>query len=175
MDMLEMTVSRNPDSRFDRTIRRLKLFRMLLIVCLAMAWIYGFSVAAAVLADASGAATLWSLYFVMYTIPAGVVLILVCHAIARLTREYDYVLTDEALDIFVSTNGTKRKLLIHIDRSNMQSFGKAEDMPSADKMIRAACGNHDLWGLDIRRNGSKVRVLLQPNEIFRRKLAAYVK
>ena len=173
--MLEMTVSRALDTKNDRTIRRLKLFRMLLIVCLAVAWVYGISVAAALLESASGAATLWSLYFVMYTIPAGVVLVLVCYAIARLTREYDYVLTDEALDIFVSTNGTKRKLLLHIDRYNMQSFGKAEDMPAADKTIRAACGNHDLWGLDILRNGRTVRILLQPNEIFRRKLAAYVK
>lgn len=175
MAMLEMTVSWVLDTKNDRTIRRLKLFRMLLIVCLAMAWVYGISVAVALLANASGAATLWSLYFMMYTIPAGVVLVLVCHAIARLTREYDYVLTDEALDIFVSTNGTKRKLLIHIDRYNMQSFDKAEDMPVAGKMIRAACGNHNLWGLDIHRNGSTLRVLLQPNEIFRQKLTAYVK
>lgn len=175
MDVLEMTVSRALDTQNDRMIKRLKLFRNLLLSCLAVAWIYGVSVAAAFLEDTNGAATRWILYFDMYTIPAIVMLGLICYAIARLTREYDYALSDEAMDIFVSTYGTRRKLLIHADRHSFLAFGKVEDLPVVTKTIRAACGDHDLWGLDIRRNGERSRILLQPNEAFRRRLTTYTK
>ena len=88
-DVFEMSVSVSYDARGTRRIRLLKLLRMAMIVCLFMAWSYAIAVAAAFVQEGSGAATLWLMQFVIYTIPATAVLICAWIALGKLNRAFD--------------------------------------------------------------------------------------
>lgn len=175
MDVLEMTVSRGYDNQTGRRIRLLKGIRAVLILGLVLAWIFGISIAAALVSEMSGAATRWMLFFAMFTIPAATLLILVWRAIRKLTKEFDYLLNEEGLEIDTSLGGTRRKPLVRIRRGCMVAFGRQAELPPArGKVILAACGQEDLWALDTCEDGQPVRILMAPNEAFQRRLRSYV-
>lgn len=176
MEVLEMTASRSYDTRTGRRIRLLKRIRTVLILGLAAAWIYGIAIAAALVTELNGAATGWLVYFGMFTIPAVTLLILVCWAVRKLTKEFDYLLTGEELEIYSSTNGTRRKLVARVRRGDMVAFGRETDLPPArGQVIVAGCGRENLWALDVTEDGHNTRILLAPNEDFQHRLKAYVR
>lgn len=175
-DIMEMTLSPSYTLNAVRRLRLLKLLRIVLLGCLVLSWTYGISVAAALIQQASGAATHWILFFVIFTIPATALLILVHLALVRLTREYDYCLTDDILEVYVSNGKNKRKLLLQINCFTITAFLPASEAAAPEgKVMRAILGKNDLWALDFRDEERKIRVLLQPNEVFCRKLTAYTK
>ena len=104
-DVYEMSVSVSYDARGTRRIRLLKLLRMAMIVCLFMAWSYAIAVAAAFVQEGSGAATLWLMQFVIYTIPATAVLICAWIALSKLNRAFDYCLAEDQLEIWAERSG----------------------------------------------------------------------
>lgn len=175
-EVLEMTAGRGYNPRTMRRVRLLKGIRLALILGLILAWIYGISIAVALVSEMTGAATQWILFFAMFTLPAVTLLILVWRAVNRLTKEFDYLLTGEELEIHSSINGTRRKPLIRVRRSCMTAFGREADLPPArGQVIRAACGREGLWALDVSEEGRQIRILMEPNADFQRRLAAYVK
>ena len=91
---IEMTVSACYNQSGMRRIKLLKRLRIALVICLFMAWTYGVSIAAALISEGSGVATRWMLEFVMFTIPATALLILVWAALSRLSRVFDYMLQE---------------------------------------------------------------------------------
>lgn len=174
--VLEMTASPAYTGRAVRRLRLLKLLRVALAACLIMSWIYGIAVTVAFLQEFDGRATQWLLFFSMFTIPATALLVMVCLALHRFNREYDYLLQDDLLEIFISNGHNRRKLLTQINCHSIVAFAPiAQAKPHPGRSIRAVAGSAQAWALDVRHEGRIVRVLLQPDEIFRRKLAAYVK
>lgn len=174
--VLEMTASPTYTGRAERRLRLLKLLRLALAVCLSMSWIYGIAVTVAFLQEFDGRATQWLLFFTMFTIPATVLLVMVCLALRRLTGEFDYFLDADTLAIYTYYGSGKRKLLTQINCHSIVAFAPiAQAKPHTGRSIRAVAGSGQVWAMDVRHEGQIVRVLLQPNEIFRRKLAAYVK
>lgn len=175
-DILEMTISPSYTAQGAQRLRLLKLLRVALAVCLILSWIYGISVAVALLQQADGTATQWILFFGIFTIPATALLILVHRALARLTREYDYCLEEDVLEIHASNGKSKRKLLLRVNCFTVTAFVPLSTAAEGRfKVIRAALGQNDLWALDFRDEEQKVRVLLQPNEDFRKRLMSYTR
>lgn len=176
MEILEMTVSRDYGNRTGRRIRMLKGIRTVLILGLVAARIYGIAIAAALVTELNGAAAQWLMYFGVFTIPAATLLILVWKAVNKLTKEFDYLLTGEYLEIHSSTNGTRRKSMIRVRRGCMMAFGREAEMPPArGQVILAACGRENLWALDVTEEGRNTRILLAPNEDFQRRLTTFVR
>lgn len=174
--ILEMTVSPVYTGRVARRLRLLKLLRTALAACLAMSWIYGIAVAVAFLEDFDGSASHWLLFFVMFTIPATALLVMACLALRRFNREYDYLLQDDLLEIFVSNGNNRRKLLTQINCRSIVTFSPVSQAGSHHgRTIRAVAGAAKAWALDVRHDGQTVRVLLQPNEAFCKQLKTYVK
>lgn len=171
---MEMTVSACYNGESARRLRLLKLLRIALVICLFMAWTYGIAVAAAFLQETSGAATIWILQFVMYTIPATILLALVWIALRRLTRSYDYCLSDDQLEIWDSRGENSRRLMLQINCFSIASFSPEEDAPiHQGREMRAVVSKNDRWALDVRHEGQTVRVWLQPNEELVRILKSY--
>ena len=166
-----MTVSGNYGGETLRRIRLLKWIRIILVMGLAMTWTYGIAVAAAFVTDLSGAATQWLLFFAMFTMPATVLLILVWKAISRLTLEFDYVLTDDVLEICSSTNGNRRKQLVCVNCARITAFGPVDQMPGfRGRTIRAARSKANLYALDVAGESQNFRILMQPNAVFIQRL-----
>lgn len=175
-DILEMTVSPSYTAQGARRLRLLKLLRVALAVCLILSWIYGVSVAAAFIQRSDGTATQWILFFGIFTIPATLLLILVHRALTRLTREYDYCLEEDILEIHASNGKSKRKLLLRVNCFTVTAFAPLSNAAEGRfKVIRAALGQNDIWALDFRDEEQRVRVLLQPNENLRKRLASYTR
>lgn len=174
-ELLEMTVTACYNQKSAQRIRMLKLLRIALLICLFMAWTYGIAVAAAFVQEESGAATLWMLQFVMFTIPATVVLILAWVALNKLSRVYDYCMEGDCLEIW-NSKGSRRKLVVQINCCSMTAFSPEETAPAhTGRVISAAVSMCDRWVLDVRHEGFIVRVLLQPNEEFIQRLKKYVR
>ena len=174
-ECIEMTVSACYNGEGVRRIRLLKLLRITLVICLFMAWTYGMAVAAAFVQEGSGAATLWMMQFVIYTIPATVLLILVWIVLHRLSRTYDYCLQDDKLEIWDSKGEKTRKLVAQINCFSIAAMSPEASAASYQgRMIQAAVSKNDRWALDVRHEGQIVRVLLQPNEALAQKLKSYV-
>ena len=170
-ETLEITVCSCYDKNGDRKIRMLRLLRISLIVCLFMSWTYAIAVAAAFVQEGSGAATQWLLFFAMFTMPATVLLILVWKAISRLTLEFDYVLTDDVLEICSSTNGNRRKQLVCVNCARITAFGPVDQMPGfRGRTIRAARSKANLYALDVAGESQNFRILMQPNAAFIQRL-----
>ena len=174
--VLEMTASPVYTGRAARRLRLLKLLRLALAVCLIMSWIYGIAVTVAFLQEFDGRATQWLLFFAMFTIPATALLIMVCLALHRFNREYDYLLQDDLLEIFVSNGHNRRKLLTQINCHSIVAFAPAAQAKThTGRILRAIAGSAEVWALDVRHEGQTVRVLLQPNDAFCKQLKTYVK
>lgn len=174
--ILEMTVSPVYTRRADRRLQLLKLLRIVLSAVLISSWIYGIFIAAAFLQQTDGKATQWLLFFVIFTIPATVLLILVWRALRRFYREYDYLLQDHCLEIYVSVNPGHRKLLTQINCHAIVAFAPLSQASKHDgPIIRAIVGSAEVWALDVRHEGQTVRVLLQPNEAFCHRLKSHLK
>ena len=172
-NLVEMTVCACYNQRGMQRIKRLKLLRIALVICLFMAWTYGVAIAASFVQEGSGAATFWMLQFAAYTIPATALLLLVWIGLRRLTRSYDYCLREDQLEIW--TGDVKRKLVVQINCFSIAAFYPAEEAPShSGREINAVVSKYDRWALDVRHDGSIVRVWLQPNEEFARRLKSYV-
>ena len=171
-----MTVSPVFTGRAAGRLRLLKLLRLALVACLILSWTYAIAVTVAFLQEFDGRATQWLLFFIMFTIPASALLVMVHLALRRFSRAFDYFLDADTLEIYTYHGGAKRKLLTQINCHSIVAFAPiAQAKPHTGRPIRAVAGSGQVWAMDVRHEGQIVRVLLQPNEIFRRKLAAYVK
>ena len=172
---LEITVSACYNQSSTRRIRLLKLLRIALAACLFMAWTYGIAVAAAFLQEGNGAATLWMLEFVIFTIPATVLLILVCIALWKLTRVYEYCLEDDTLEIW-NSGANRRKLVAQINCFSIASLAPEASAPHhVGRVIHAEVNRQHRLALDVRHEGSIVRVWLQPNAVLTERLEKYIK
>ena len=175
-EKLEMILSPCYNEQNARRIRLLKLLRIALVICLFMAWTYGIAVAAAFARESSGAATLWMMEFVIFTIPATVLLILVWIALIRLNRVYEYILWNDRLELWSCRGDRHRKLLAEIQCRSLAAFAPVDEAEEHHgRVIRAVVDPHDHWALDVRHEGQTVRVLLQPNPEFIRRLKQYEK
>lgn len=175
-DLLELTVCVCYDTVGIRRMRLLKLLRIALIGCLFMAWTYGIAVAAAFVQEGSGAATLWMLEFVIFTVPATVLLLCVWIALRRLTRSYDYCIRGDQLEIWDSRGNVRRKLVAEINCCSIAGFAPVSRADGhSGRVIRATVNKKDIWALDVRHDGWIVRVLLQPDAEFVRRLNTYLR
>lgn len=174
--ILEMTVGLRHHPGVARRIRLLKLLRIALIICLFMSWTYAIAVAAAFYLEGSGAATLWILQYVIYTIPATALLAVSWIGVRRLSRSYDYALEADSLEIWDGASANRRKLVAEVNCFSIASLEPEDEAPSHQgRTIRATVGKQNVWALDVRHEGLTVRVWFQPNEAFVRKLKTYVK
>lgn len=172
---IEMTVSACYNQSGMRRIKLLKRLRIALVICLFMAWTYGVSIAAALISEGSGVATRWMLEFVMFTIPATVLLILVWVALSRLSRVFDYVLQEDQLEIWNCKNESRRALVAQINCFSLICVCPEESAPAFQgRRIDATVSKYDRWVLDVRHEGFTVRVFLQPDEELAKKLKSYV-
>ena len=161
---LEITVSASYNRSSARRIRLLKLLRIALAACLFMSWTYGIAVAAAFVQEGSGAATLWMLQFVIFTIPATVFLILVCIALGKLTRVYEYCLEGDTLEIW-NSGANRRKLVAQINCFSIVSLAAEADAPDhVGRVIHAEVSKHHRCALDVRHDGQIVRIWLHPDD-----------
>ena len=175
-EMMEMTVSACYNGESARRLRLLKLLRIALILCLFMAWTYGVAIAAALVQEESGAATVWMLQFAMYTVPATVLLILVWIALHRLTRSFDYCLSGDQLEIWDSRGEKNRRLLVQINCFSIVAFAPEETAAACrGAVVQATVSKYDRWALDVRHEGQTVRVWMQPNGELAERLKGYVR
>ena len=174
--VLEMTACPVYTGRAQRRLRLLKLLHLTLTACLVLSWTYAIAVTVAFLQEFDGRATQWLLFFIMFTIPASTLLVMVHLALRRLNRAYDYCLESDALEIYTYSGGGKRKLVALVNCHSMTAFTPLSQAERHDgRTIRAVAGTAEVWALDVRHEGQTVRVLLQPNEAFCKQLKTYVK
>ena len=174
-ETLEITVCSCYDKNGDRKIRMLRLLRIALIVCLFMSWTYAIAVAAAFVQEGSGAATLWMLQFVIFTIPATAVLVAVCLALGRLNRSFDYRLESDRLEIWNSKLDC-RKLVVSVNCFSIAALApETEAGEHHGRLIHAWVNKRGRWILDVRHEGQIVRILWQPTKELINILEKYMK
>jgi ABC-type proline/glycine betaine transport system permease subunit len=174
--VLEMSASPVYTGRAQRRLRLLKLLHLALIASLILSWTYGIAVTVAFLQEYDGRATQWLLFFVMFTIPATALLIMVHLALRRLNRAYDYCLDSDTLEVYTYCGGAKRKLVTMVNCHSIVAFAPVSQAdPHSGRTIRTVAGSNEVWALDVRHEGQIVRLLLQPNEAFQKQLKTYVK
>jgi len=92
----------------------------------------------------------------------------------QFNKEYEYILTNNDLDIDVIFNRSKRKRVITCDMKKIEVMASIQDakykheLEKADKIINASDGNNDAntYALMIRQNSHFYKILLTPNEAF---------
>ena len=174
--VLEMTASPVYTGRAQRRLRLLKLLHLALTACLILSWTYAIAVTVAFLQEYDGRATQWLLFFIMFTIPATALLIMVHLALRRLNRAYDYCIDSDTLEVYTYSGGEKRKLVTLVNCHSMTAVSPLSQADHHDgRTIRAVAGAAEVWALDVRHEGQIVRLLLQPNEAFQKQLKTYVK